>query len=326
MEKATVVIPNFNGAEYIGSCIDSLYAQAAQAPEGFAIIVVDDASTDGSVQLVRDRYPEVRLLCLEKNAGFSHAVNAGIREARTPYVILLNNDTVAKPGFVASLVEAIEQREDAFAVSARMLLWDRPELADNAGDRYCALGWAYARGRGKPAAVLERPREVFSACGGAAIYRKTLFGRLGYFDERHFAYLEDVDLGYRARIYGYRSFYEPRAQVLHIGSASSGSRYNPFKTRLVSANSVYLIWKNMPILQCLWNLPFLVLGFLIKTVYFFGKKMGILYVQGLWRGIKLCTGPEGRKAKVPFEWRNLGSYLAIQGQLYLNLLRFFTKG
>lgn len=323
MVKATVIIPNYNGIKYIKDCLDSLY-QLKEQP-AFTVLVVDNGSDDGSCRLVQERYPQTRLIALMENTGFDHAVNVGIREASTPYVILLNNDTQVRPGFVQNLIDAIEQDRSRFAVSACMLMWDRPDLLDDGGDRYCALGWAYARGKGRSAVRYDKPVEIFSACAGAAIYRKAVFEEIGYFDEKHFAYLEDLDIGYRARIYGYRSWYEPSAQVLHAGSASSGSRYNTFKTRMSSVNSVYVIGKNMPLLQWIWNLPFLIPGFIVKTVFFFLKKMGMLYVKGLFQGLALLLSKEGRAHKVPFRWKHLGNYLAIQGQLYVNLVRFFLK-
>lgn len=318
MTKVTVVIPNFNGIKYIENCLDSLFDRTKQ---DFAVIVVDNASSDGSYELVRDKYPMVHLIRLEENTGFCHAVNLGIQEADSPYVILLNNDTEVLQGFVEHLTEAIEAEEKLFSVSACMLMWDKPERIDDAGDRYCVLGWAYSRGKGKHLAEFAVPAEVFSACGGAAIYRKQIFLEIGFFDEQHFAYLEDVDIGYRARIYGYRSRYEPKAQVLHAGSASSGSRYNTFKTSLVSANNVYLIWKNMPLLQWIWNFPLLLLGFAIKIVYFTVKKMGMLYIKGIWRGLMRCCRGSSKGNKIPFRWKYLNNYIAIQLQLYLNTFR-----
>lgn len=319
MQRVTVVIPNYNGEKYIGPCLDSLKAQ--EEASGFEVLVVDNGSEDKSVSIIRGEYPWVRLICMPENTGFCHAANLGVEEADSEYVILLNNDTVVKTGFIKSLVSAIESRKNAFSVSAQMLMWDRPELVDDAGDRYCVLGWAFSRGKGKPAEAFQAPVEVFSASGGAAIYRRQIFLELGGLDEGHFAYLEDLDIGYRARLFGYRNYYEPGARVLHFGSASSGSRYNEFKTRLSSANSVYLIYKNMPVIQWIMNLPFFFLGFFIKTLFFIRKRMGILYLKGLIKGLKRCFSPEGKKHKVKFRFRYLGNYLAVQWQLYLNVLR-----
>lgn len=324
MKKITVVIPNFNGIRFLKGCLDAVADQEEGTPE-YEVLVIDNGSTDGSVAYLQERYPQVKVEALPENSGFCHAVNVGIRLAEAPYIILLNNDTKVKRGFVKALYEAIDREENAFSVSARMLMWDRPELIDDAGDRYCVLGWAYARGKGKPAGAYSRPCEVFASCGGAAVYRKSIFEKIGYFDEEHFAYLEDLDMGYRARIYGYRSYYEPAAEVIHYGSASSGSRYNEWKTALAAANNIYVVGKNMPLMQWIWNLPFLIPGFFLKYLFFCRKGMGKIYLRGLRTGLRRLTSPAGRAHKVPFCPQHLGNYLAIQGQLYLNLIRFLKK-
>jgi GT2 family glycosyltransferase len=262
---------------------------------------------------------------LKHNTGFDNAVNLGIQGTEAPYVILLNNDTEVKTGFIKKLYDAIVLDERIFSVSSKMLMWDKPELLDDAGDRYTVLGWAFARGKGKKADVYNRPAEIFSACAGAAIYRRSVFAEIGLFDEEHFAYLEDVDIGYRARLFGYHNVYEPGAEVLHFGSASTGSRYNERKTVLAAANSVYVIWKNMPFLQLLWNLPFLLIGFFLKFLFFCRKRMGILYLKGLWVGLKKCASGEGRGRKVRFRWKYFGNYIAVQMQLYINTFRILNK-
>lgn len=324
--KVTVVIPNYNGVGYLKDCLECLMQESGlEDTPPFQVLVVDNGSADGSCTMVERQFPQVRLIALSDNTGFCHAVNVGIRASETPYVILLNNDTKIKTGFIKYLLEAIERDSGIFSVSSQMLMWDKPELVDDAGDRYCVLGWAFARGKGKAAVNYSKPAEVFAACGGAAVYRKSVFDEIGGFDEQHFAYLEDLDIGYRAKLYGYRNYYEPRAQVLHMGSASSGSRYNEFKTRLTSANSVYIIGKNMPLFQWIWNLPFFLLGFFIKFLFFWRKKMGKLYLQGLWTGLKRCFSKEGRRHKVRFCWKKLPCYLAVQWQLYCNTIRWFGK-
>ncbi len=322
MVKVTVVIPNYNGVKYIGNCLESLYRLKEQ--ELFEVLVVDNGSEDGGLEVVK-KYSGVKLVELSENTGFCHAVNVGIEEAQTPYVILLNNDTVVLEGFVKGLVDAIEQDEKMFAASAMMLQWQDHDRIDDAGDQYCVLGWAYARGKGKSASDYQKPAKIFAACGGASIYRKEILDQIGYFDENHFAYLEDIDICYRAAIHGYHCYYTPAAKVLHAGSATSGSRYNEFKTSHASANSIYLIGKNMPLLQLVWNLPFLLLGFFIKTLFFYKKGMGPLYLEGLINGLHKLKTPEGRTHKVPFQWRNLAHYLAIQAKLYKNTITLITK-
>lgn len=314
--KATVVIPNYNGIRYLADCLDTL---STQSTEDYSVLVVDNGSTDGSFELAAD-YPQVRTIRFEENRGFCEAVNAGIKAAESEYVILLNNDTQVKPCFVEKLIRAIEQDPKIFSVSAKMLSMTQPEKMDDAGDLYCALGWAYARGKGRPAEEYSVPCKIFFACAGAAIYRKKVFEEIGYFDPMHFAYLEDLDIGYRARIYGYSNRYEPEAEVLHAGSGSSGSRYNEFKVSHSSANSIYVIAKNMPLLQILINLPFLLAGFVIKILFFICKGLGITYIKGLGCGIAMSVSKEGRKKKVRFRMKHFGNYVLIQLQLWWNIV------
>lgn len=315
--KVTVVIPNYNGIEYVADCLDALRLQKG-CP--FRTILVDNHSTDGSYELVLEKYPEVKVIRFSGNSGFSKAVNAGIRASNTPYVILLNNDTRVLPGFVNSLVKAIEKSPGTFSVGAKMLQMKNPRLTDDAGDFYTACGWAYARGKDQPENRFRERTEIFASCGGAAIYRRNLLAKLGMFDENHFAYLEDIDIGYRARIFGYRNFFEPRARVLHAGSGCSGSRYNEFKISLAAANSVYLIYKNMTGIQKLLNLPFLLAGFFIKYLFFSRKGFGKVYLKGLVQGAEKCCSPEGRKKKVVYRSENFYHYLRIQAELLKNLI------
>ncbi|MDE7198566.1 MAG: glycosyltransferase family 2 protein, partial [Lachnospiraceae bacterium] len=148
---------------------------------------------------------------------------------------------------------------------------------------------------------------------------------IGMLDENHFAYLEDVDLGYRARIYGYRNLYVPDAVVYHAGSASSGSRYNAFKAELTARNSVYLVYKNMPPAQLLLNLPFLMAGFLVKQLFFLKKGLGRSWCKGIVEGFRLCHSSGGRERRVRFRGRRLPAYIRIQWELWRNIwyrLRF----
>lgn len=317
MENTTVVIPNYNGIKYIEGCLDSLF-RGSVVPE---IIVIDNGSSDGSPALVREKYGRVKMISFSENTGFSQAVNAGIKAAKTKYVLLLNNDTVADVHMVEKLENAMEKMPRAFCAGTKMIKLHEPEKLDGAGDFYCAFGWAFARGKDKGTEKYNDPGRVFSACAGAAIYRRELFEKIGYFDERHFAYLEDVDIGYRANIYGYDNYYVPEAKVWHAGSAVSGSRHNAFKVRLSARNSIYLIYKNMPLLQILLNLPFLLAGYLIKMLFFALKGMGGCYGKGLVQGFLLCLSGKGRQAKVKYRAGYLKNYLWIQGQLWVNILR-----
>lgn len=317
MCEVTIVIPNYNGKKYLVPCLESLY-QGTHIR--IKVLVVDNGSKDGSIEEAKERYPDAEYILLDKNYGFCRAVNEGIRACNTPYVLLLNNDTQIKPGFVECLLQTIKCEKKIFSVEAKMIQFHNQELLDSAGTYYNALGWAFARGRDASADKYQERCRTFAACAGAAIYRREVFEKIGLFDERHFAYLEDIDVGYRARIQGYVNMYEPKAEVIHVGSAASGSRYNEFKTKYSARNNIYLIYKNMPLLQIIINLPFLLLGFFAKFLFFCKKGLGTTYVHSLREGFALCD----KKRKVRFESKNFMNYVGIQLELWVNMIRKFV--
>ncbi|WP_352398428.1 glycosyltransferase family 2 protein [[Clostridium] aminophilum] len=314
----TIVIPNYNGLHFMEPCLRTLERQTYKA---FRLLIVDNGSTDGSAQWLREHekmwageespFPGFRAILLPENTGFSGAVNVGIKAADTPYVILLNNDIKADPYYVAELVRAISKSERIFSVSSRMIQMYHPDLMDDAGDMYSVFGWAYQRGVGRSVKKYRRPARVFSACAGAAIYRRKVFEEIGYFDEMHFAYLEDLDVGYRARIYGYENIYCPAAKVLHVGSGTSGSKYNPFKVKLAARNNIYLNVKNMPLPQLVLNALPIFAGMCVKYAFFKKRGFGKEFLSGVWEGFR--TAKQCRK--VPCLPEHLKNYLMIEAEL-----------
>ena len=238
----SVIIPNYNGEHFLKECLEALKRQTFDDME---VVLVDNASTDDSIKLAKELYREIRVIELHDNTGFAYAVNRGIEAAKGEYVLLLNNDTIVFPNFVKNQYKMIKGKPDVFSCSALMIQNQNHELVDDAGDELAVLGWGFAPDRDKPVSGCGVPHEVFSSCAGAAIYRKAVFDEIGLFDESFFAYLEDMDVGYRARLAGYRNLYNPYAKVYHLGSASSGSRHNAFKVELSARNSMYMMKKNM---------------------------------------------------------------------------------
>jgi len=238
----SVVIPNFNGAGFLPDCLDALEAQTFR---DFNVVLVDDGSTDDSVSIARKRYPKMRVIELESNTGFASAVNAGIVGSRGDYVALLNNDTVAQPSWLGALVRTLERSApEVGAVQSMMLQLQDPSLVDDAGDALSWFGAAHKLGHGRPASLFGGPREIFSPCAGAALYRRRFLEDVGGFDETFFAYLEDVDVGLRGRLLGYRYLLEPSAKVHHAGhgSAMPRGRY----VRLCTRNRLILFGKSIP--------------------------------------------------------------------------------
>jgi GT2 family glycosyltransferase len=245
----SVVVANWNGRRYLDKCLSSLAAQTYPAVE---IIVVDNGSTDGSSAWLAEHYPQVRLIQNSTNRGFAVANNQGIAQARGTFVALLNNDAWAEPGWLAALAAVAEPEPRVGMVASLMLLAAAPEQVDSAGicvDR-CGISWD--RGGGERAvAWASGHAEVFGACAGAALYRRALLDEVGSFDEDFFAYLEDVDLAWRARWQGWQARYAPAARVYHIHSGTSGEG-SSFKTYWLARNKIALIARNFPRPQ-LWR-------------------------------------------------------------------------
>ena len=189
-----------------------------------------------------------------------------------------------------------------------MIQMYHPELIDSAGDLYTLLGWGVCRGCGRPVSNYTKYDEIFTACAGAAIYRRSVFDEIGYFDENHFAYLEDIDIGYRARIYGYYNMYCPTALVYHVGSGTSGSKYNSFKVKLAARNNLYLNYKNMPALQLVLNFIPLAIGYFVKYLFFCKIGFGKDYKEGFIEGLQTAK----LQKKVKFQFKHLGNYLVIE--------------
>ena len=303
MVKATVVIPNYNGMKFLPGCIEALRHQTVSC---FDILVVENGSSDGSAEWLEAH--QVPLLKEEENLGFAGGVNAGIRACTAPYVILLNNDTEVFPDFVEELIRALEAHTRLFAVSARMLQTDDRSRMDDAGDGISLFGWAWQRGNGEPAAAHGKPCDIFSACGGAAIYRRAALEETGLFDEAHFAYLEDIDLSWRAELYGWFIRYAPAAKVVHFGSGTSGSRYNEFKVRLSARNHIWLMYKNQPDWQLLLNAPWLLAGLCIKACFFAKKGFLRAYAGGTMEGLRGLS----RVRRADFGKAGIGRVLAVQ--------------
>jgi GT2 family glycosyltransferase len=315
----SIIIPNYNGEKYLRNCLDSLLIQTTS---DFEIIVVDDASTDASMEILQN-FGGIRLIRNARNSGFARSVNEGIKASHGLFLLLLNNDVVLEPDFIEKILKAIQRNPKIFSVSSRMVRYYERDKLDDTGDFYHILGWAFKRGDGKPVMKYLKPTRVFSTCAGAGLYRKSVFDEIGLFDENYFAYLEDVDVSYRAMIYGYENWYEPTAVCYHIGSATTadGNKYSPFKVRLSARNNVYTAYKNMPAAQLLINSPFLFCGFAIKTAVFTKRGYGKEYVEGLWEGVRTI----GKVKKTRFQKKNTLNYLKIEAMLLENLARHIKE-
>ncbi len=237
----SVVVINWNGARHLPTCLDALRAQTYPRLE---IIVADNASTDGSQALIRERYPEVRLVALPENRGFTGGNNAGIAASTGEIVILLNNDTEVAPTWVAALVDAFARHPEAGTAASKMLLFDRRDTFHTAGDFYRVDGLPGNRGVWeKDVGQYDREEYVFGACGGALAIRREVLETIGPLDDDFFFSAEDVDFAWRAQLAGYRCVYVPDAVVYHHLAATGGdvtaSYYN-------GRNFLYILAKDYP--------------------------------------------------------------------------------
>jgi GT2 family glycosyltransferase len=252
----SVVVPNWNGRRWLRACLDSLSSQAVPPLE---VIVIDNGSHDGSVEYLRHAHPDVTLIALESNTGFAHAANLGIQAASAEFVALVNTDVVLAADWMARLAGVLDARPGVAAVASKMVTPGEPVYVYDAGDVLRRDGACEQRGRFCPDdGRWDAAGEVFGACAGAAMYRRSALLRLGGFDERYFAYLEDVDLALRLRMAGWTCWYEP-AVAIHAGEGSS---------RQLAGGHWYLVERN--------TLVLLAKGFPVRWLPF------VAYRQGAW--------------------------------------------
>lgn len=241
---ATVVIVNWNGQCFLEACFEALLAQELDG--GFEVLLVDNGSTDGSVEYVRERWPRVKVVTTGKNLGFAAGNNLGMREAAGRYIVLLNTDTSVRPGWLAALAGAAESDPAIGAVTSKLVFMADPWEIQNAGSVLLSDGSGADRGfHERDVGQYEVREEVFGACGAAVLYRREMLEDVGAFDETFFNYYEDTDLSWRMRHRGWRVLYEPKAVVHHVHTGSSGE-WSTFFTFHVDRNRLFMILKNAP--------------------------------------------------------------------------------
>ena len=238
----SVVVLNWNGGRIVEECLMSVQAQTYWLLE---IIVVDNASTDGSVDLVEKRFPDIKLIVNERNLGFGGGNNVGIRACHGKYIMMLNNDTRLDPKCIEELKRSIEKDEKYGACASKILLEYEDNLIDAAGIVVCPDGLSIGRGRLEKGDRYDEEAEVFFASDCACLYRREMLEDIGLYDEDFFAYADETDMGWRAQLAGWKCIYNPKAVVYHFHSASSGT-YSPFKAFLVERNRIWVAIKNFP--------------------------------------------------------------------------------
>lgn len=288
--SVSIIVVNWNGRHHLKLCLPALLAQTYA---NFEVILVDNGSTDGSQTFVQNHFPDVCLISLPENVGFASGNNVGIRASAADYIATINNDTKVDPNWLTALVETAEANPSVGMCAAKLLFWDRPELINSAGiclDR-AGIAWDRLGGRPNPS-TKEPPLPVFGASGGAALYRRAMLDQIGLFDEDFFAYLEDVDLAWRARLAGWECLYVDTAVIFHRHSATA-IEGSPFKNKLLGRNKIWTIFKNYP-----W--PLLLLYFPAISLYDLGSVAVALLTR---RDASPLYGRLQALTKLPTMWR-----------------------
>jgi len=277
-KQVSVIIPTWDGKAYLERCLPAVMAHTGLDCE---VVVVDNHSQDGSVEWIGQHFPAVRVIRNEMNVGVAPAINQGIQASEGEYVVALNNDTIVTPGWLVALVEAVQSDPCVGMCAPKMLLCHPPHLFDAAGIEVDRAGIAWNRWGGDaeedhPNRELE---QVFGPCAGAALYRRAMLDDIGLFDEDFFAYLEDVDLAWRAQWAGWKCVYVPEAVIYHAHSATAREGSH-FKNRLLGRNKIWTLCKNHPLAPLLWYVPLILAYDLMAVGYAIAIGRGPGAVQG----------------------------------------------
>jgi GT2 family glycosyltransferase len=303
----SVIIPNHNGSGFLQNCLRSLQSQCCEKME---IIVVDNASRDESIQTAQATAPSAILLKKDRNLGFAGAVNEGIQCSHGRWVAVLNNDTEVHADWFAECVRAIQDHPDASFFACRILSLADRQTIYSAGDCFLRIGIGYRRGQERQdRAEFRQECRIFSASGCAALYDRDALEKAGGFDDRFFAYLEDVDLGLRLQAAGCCGYYLPQAEVYHLGSGTSGGEFSRLAARLRTRNSLLLLLKSIPgpiLIRCI---PMILLGqlsWMMRAIVH--GRMGS-YLQGLWGALLLAPAMIRERTRMQPIWKISGKYL-----------------
>ena len=276
-DNVSIIIVNWNGEQFLERCLTALMEQTLKPHE---IILVDNASSDGSLEIVR-RFPSVRLIAIERNTGFAQGNNRAIEAASTEseWIALINPDAFADPYWLEMLFLAAESNSGFDVFGSKLLNAGDPTLLDGVGDAYHLSGLVWRMGHGSLVSTsTESQCEIFSPCAAAALYRRSACQKIGGFDEDYFCYVEDVDLGFRLRLAGYRCLYVPQSVVYHVGSGTTGGQHSDFSVYHGHRNLVWTFVKDMPSLLFWPCLPLHILLNLMSIIWFtFQGRGGVIW-------------------------------------------------
>lgn len=254
--SVSLVIPNWNGVSHLPVCLDSIRRQTRTALE---VLLVDNGSTDSSLDYVRQSFPEVVIIALGANLGFAAAVNRGIQQATGDCIALLNNDIELAPEWIERMLVALTSTEEVGSAACKMLRYDDRTVIDAAGDSITRGANPLTRGSGLPDnGRYDHEEFVFGTCAGAAIYRKDLFSRIGMFDESFISYYEDADLSFRAQLAGFKCVYVSAAVCYHKRGATAKKLKSEYPILMQERNLTAFQVKNIPTSIFLTRFPVII--------------------------------------------------------------------
>jgi GT2 family glycosyltransferase len=276
MPRVSAAVLNYNGRELLEVILPSL---AAQRYRDFETVVIDDCSTDDSLEYLREAWPDARVVLTgASNVGVSAALNVAVGAVTSEFVALLNNDIELDPEWMGELVGALDAHPQAATAAGKLLSYSERERIDGAGDIFTRAAMAWGRGSGQlDRGQYDRAEEVFAPTAGAGLYRVSALADVGPFDESFFAYFEDVDWGLRAQLAGYRSRYVPSAVGFHMGSATTQGDRNPLYYELQRRNTLAVLIKDVPARFLARNLPRILAEQLLGLAY--SARAGMLSVH-----------------------------------------------
>lgn len=317
--RVTVIIVNWNGGKFLQKCLAALMNQTVKPHE---IILVDNASSDHSIEIAQ-RFPSVRLIALDFNSGFAKGNNIAISAAseQSEWIALLNPDAFPEPRWLEELLIAAQSIPGFDTFGSKLLSAESPHLLDGTGDAFHISGKVWRMNRGALLSTLsENAREIFSPCAAAALYRRQALTEAGGFDEDYFCYVEDVDLGFRLRLKGYRCLYVPKSVVHHIGSGTTGGQHSDFSVYHGHRNLVWTFVKNMPGIVFWLLLPLHLLLNLLTILRFTmrgrcsvvlkSKRDALLGLPKMWR--KRQKIQQGRTARIRDIWHVLDKQIVMK--------------
>ena len=295
MIKACVVVPNWNGKESLAACLDSLLLQS-HASE---VVVVENGSTDGSTEFLRDHYPQITVLAQPSNLGFAGGVNVGITYAIDKgfeAVALFNNDALANPNWLGALINGMKTSEVGITTCTFMGIDKRH--VDSTGDQFTVWGLPYPRGRGETDIKQYADKtSIFGASGGASLYRVSMLKEIGLFDEDFFAYYEDVDISFRAQLAGWKVKYVPEAIAYH-DTGSTSRKIKGFTTYQTMKNQPLVVFKNVPaglMWPVLWRFTIAHTLFFLRAV---SRGQGWIAFKGDYVGTRLLFKKASERRRI----------------------------